>query len=133
MVPLTVNGVQARLDEARSGILSAVWAKAGPPAQAARAAPATSPARLADFNAEIEIICSLICNRARTHTCRPGRRAGTHTPQPIEGARRMGPCLRRDDRVDRRQYAYASRKPWEWLHRPAILRALIVAATCLVQ
>src|ERR1019366_8250550 len=28
---------------------------------------------------------------------RPGRRAGTHTPQPIERARCMGPCFRRDD------------------------------------
>src|SRR6266702_5843525 len=28
---------------------------------------------------------------------RPGRRAGTHTPQPNERARPMGPCFRRDD------------------------------------
>jgi hypothetical protein len=26
-----------------------------------------------------------------------GRRAGTHTPQLIERARRIGPCFRRDD------------------------------------
>jgi ABC-type Fe3+ transport system substrate-binding protein len=46
---------------------------------------------------------------AATHSCRPGSQrvedarkraggAGTHTPQPIENARGMGPCFRRDDR-----------------------------------
>jgi hypothetical protein len=44
-----------------------------------------------------------------THLCRPGRRAGTHTPQSTERARlhspsktgvnalMSGPCFRRDD------------------------------------
>jgi hypothetical protein len=60
-----VNGVQAKpLDAPRSGIRSGISAKAGPPAQAAMAAPATSPPHLArrasglqmDFNTKKEII-----------------------------------------------------------------------------
>jgi hypothetical protein len=34
---------------------------------------------------------------ADTFLCRLGRRAGTHTLCPLDGARRMGPCFRRDD------------------------------------
>ena len=63
---MIVNGVQAKpLDEPRSGIFPGAWAKTGLLAQAAMAAPATSPAHIAlrvnglqtDFNAKNKIIC----------------------------------------------------------------------------
>src|SRR4051794_14698852 len=75
MVPLIVNGVQAKLlDEARSGILSGVSAKAGLPAEAAMAAPAIRPAHfavglrglMAGFNVKNEIIFFLSAGRLRS-------------------------------------------------------------------
>src|ERR1019366_5810979 len=38
-----------------------------------------------------------------TDVCERAYGAGTHTPCPLDGLRRMGPCLRRDDRVVRRE------------------------------
>src|SRR4051794_12035564 len=72
MVPLAVSGVQAKLlDEPRSGILSGGSAKTGLAAEAAMAAPATSPTHFApralnlrkDFGINDEFICSLMAIR----------------------------------------------------------------------
>jgi ABC-type Fe3+ transport system substrate-binding protein len=45
---------------------------------------------------------------AAPHLRRPGRRAGTHTPQPIDRTRSMGPCLRGDDRGKAIMFAVAA-------------------------
>src|SRR5436305_10860023 len=79
MPPLTVNGVQAQVLDASSGILPGASAKTGPPAQAAMAAMARPAAHLAprpsgpqdDFLSRAEIICFPIC-RADPIAALPG-------------------------------------------------------------
>jgi hypothetical protein len=52
---------------------------------------------------------------------RPGRRAGTHTPQAIDRARRMGPCFRRDDLVATPSHSPPPHPPSLDTPRPASL------------
>src|SRR5258708_4703297 len=66
---------------------------------------------------------------AYTFRCRPGRRAGTHTPQSIDGARRMGPRFREDD-IERVMRSTAMKRRSTAMKRtsPNPLAALSLAA-----